>query len=69
MQATRSEQVYENSEVLFVALELSKRSWRLAFGDGSRRRQVKVEGGMWPRCWRRSARPSGAGGCRPRGGW
>src|SRR3989304_2786107 len=28
--------------VLFMALELSNRSWRLAFGDGAKRRQVSV---------------------------
>jgi transposase len=28
--------------VLYMALELSNRSWRLAFGDGSKRRQVSV---------------------------
>jgi transposase len=28
--------------VLYMALELSNRTWRLAFGDGARRRQVSV---------------------------
>jgi len=28
--------------VLYMALELSNRSWRLAFGDGARRRRVSV---------------------------
>ena len=28
--------------VLYMALELSNRSWRLAFGDGARHRQVSV---------------------------
>src|SRR3990172_99030 len=28
--------------VLYMALELSNRSWRLAFGDGAKRRQVSV---------------------------
>ena len=28
--------------MLYMALELSNRSWRLAFGDGAKRRQVSV---------------------------
>jgi transposase len=31
-----------SAPVLYMALELSNRSWRLAFGDGARRRQVSV---------------------------
>ena len=28
--------------VLYMALELSNKNWRLAFGDGTKRRQVSV---------------------------
>lgn len=28
--------------VLYMALELSNRSWRLAFGDGAKQRQISV---------------------------
>lgn len=42
MQATRNSGVYSTVPVLFMALELSEKTWRLGFGDGSRTRQVKV---------------------------
>ena len=31
-----------SAPVLYVALESSNKSWRLAFGDGTKRRQVSV---------------------------
>lgn len=45
MQATRNETVYANVPRLYLALELSKKTWRLGFSDGRRRRQVRVSGG------------------------
>ena len=33
---------HAEAPVLYMALELSKRTWRLAFSDGARRRQVSV---------------------------
>jgi transposase len=38
-------QAYETGAVLYMALELSNERWRLAFGDGSRRRQVGIAAG------------------------
>ena len=31
-----------SAPVLYMALELSNKNWRLAFGDGTKRRQVSV---------------------------
>ncbi|MBI3370324.1 MAG: hypothetical protein HY017_01025 [Betaproteobacteria bacterium] len=31
-----------SAPVLYVALESSNKSWRLAFGDGTKRRQVSM---------------------------
>jgi transposase len=31
-----------SAPILYMALELSNKSWRLAFGDGTKRRQVSV---------------------------
>ena len=45
MTVTLREQAYEKEAVLYMALELSKRSWKVGFSDGSRRRQVTVKGG------------------------
>ncbi len=45
MQATRSDELYVLIPVLFLALELSRKTWRLGFSDGRRRRQVRVAGG------------------------
>ena len=39
---THGTEVSASAPVLYMALELSNRSWRLAFGDGSRHRQVSV---------------------------
>ena len=36
---------YESAAVLYMAMELSNKSWRLAFGDGKRTRQVSIEAG------------------------
>jgi transposase len=38
-------QGYESASVLYMALELSNKSWRLAFGDGTRQRQVCIAAG------------------------
>ena len=35
-------EVNVSAPVLYMALELSNRSWRLAFGDGNKHRQVSV---------------------------
>jgi transposase len=45
MQAARNEGVYEKAPVLFVALELSSKSWVVQFGDGRRRRRIKIAAG------------------------
>jgi len=42
MTADIQEQAYENATVLYMALELSNTKWRLAFGDGTRQRQVVI---------------------------
>ena len=36
---------YASEAVLYMALELSNKSWRLAFGDGTRQRQVCIAAG------------------------
>jgi len=36
---------YENAAVLYMAMELSNAQWRLAFGDGTRTRQVTISAG------------------------
>jgi transposase len=36
---------YERAGVLYMAMELSNKTWRLAFGDGKRARQVCVDAG------------------------
>ena len=38
-----------SAPVLYMALELSNKSWRLAFGDGTRRRQVSVPAADLPK--------------------
>jgi transposase len=40
--ATHRMEVNASAPVLYMALELSNRSWRLAFGDGAKHRQVAV---------------------------
>jgi transposase len=40
--ATQAMEGNAPAPVLYMALELSNRSWRLAFGDGAKRRQVSV---------------------------
>jgi hypothetical protein len=39
---TRAAEGSAAAPVLYMALELSNRSWRLAFGDGAKHRQVSV---------------------------
>lgn len=39
---THETEGYAAAPVLYMALELSNRSWRLAFGDGAKHRQVSV---------------------------
>jgi len=50
-QATRKIQDSAKKQVLYVALELSKKSWKLGFSDGgaSRARVVSVPGREWDR--------------------
>ncbi len=36
---------YESAAVLYMAMELSNKTWRLAFGDGRRARQVRIDAG------------------------
>ena len=36
---------YEIAAVLYMAMELSNEKWRLAFGEGTRARQVSIEAG------------------------
>ncbi len=36
---------YESAAVLYMAMELSNKTWRLAFGDGRRARQVCIDAG------------------------
>jgi len=45
MTADLQVQAYESEAVLYMALELSNAKWRLAFGDGSRQRQVGIAAG------------------------
>jgi transposase len=45
MTADLQQQGYESLDVLYMAMELSDRHWRLAFGDGTRQRQVVIEAG------------------------
>ena len=40
--ATHGTEGNASAPVLYMALELSNKSWRLAFGDGAKRRQVSV---------------------------
>ncbi len=35
---------YESAVVLYMAMELSNKTWRLAFGEGKRTRQAKAWG-------------------------
>ena len=36
---------YESAAVLYMAMELSNKTWRLAFSEGKRTRQVSIEAG------------------------
>jgi transposase len=45
MHATRNNEVYGKAEALYLAHELSLKTWKLAFGDGSRERMVTVPAG------------------------
>ncbi len=45
MTASLQMKEYESAVVLYMAMELSNKTWRLAFGDGSRMRQVSIEAG------------------------
>ena len=45
MTADLQEQAYESGSVLYMALELSNKTWRLAFGDGTHQRQVVIAAG------------------------
>lgn len=43
MTADVQAKAYETTGALYMALELSNEKWRLAFSDGTRRRQVGIE--------------------------
>jgi len=45
MTADLQVQAYETETVLYMAMELSDKQWRLAFGDGTRQRQVVIAAG------------------------
>ena len=46
--ATRGSEVSAIGQVLYMALELSNKAWKVVFGDGARRRHVKVDAGdLW----------------------
>ena len=45
MTADLQAQAYVTEAVLYMALELSHTKWRLAFGDGTRQRQVVIAAG------------------------
>ncbi|MGD8590782.1 MAG: IS110 family transposase [Chromatiales bacterium] len=45
MTADLQTKAYEMGSVLYMALELSNKTWRLAFGDGQRQRQVSISSG------------------------
>ena len=45
MQQTLQKQRYENGAALYMALELSKRTWKVGFSDGARMRIVDVPAG------------------------
>lgn len=45
MTADLHEKSYASEPVLYMAMELSNKQWRLAFGDGRQQRQVVVEAG------------------------
>lgn len=45
MTADLQAKAYENATMLYMALELSNEKWRLAFGDGTRSRQVNIAAG------------------------
>ncbi len=42
-QATQKAQDSVHGGVLYMAMELSNTTWRLAFGDGSKKRQVPIK--------------------------
>lgn len=45
MTVALQEKAYVDESVLYMALELSNRSWKVCFGNGRRRRRVSVEAG------------------------
>jgi hypothetical protein len=45
MTANLREQAYESERILYMALELSNRKWRLALSDGVHRRQKTIGAG------------------------
>ena len=45
MTADLQNQAYVSNAVLYMAMELSNSKWRLAFGDGTRQRQVVIAAG------------------------
>ena len=47
MTAILNDEVTTNETVLYMALELSSKKWRLGFSDGAKQRQVTVVAGDW----------------------
>lgn len=45
MTVTLQAKAYGNEAVVYMALELSNKTWKVGFGDGNRRRQVSVTAG------------------------
>ena len=45
MTANLQIKAYEIAVVLYMAMELSNKTWRLAFGEGTRTRQVSIAAG------------------------
>jgi hypothetical protein len=64
--ATHSTEGSVSAPVLYMALELSHKTWRLALSDGTKRRQVRLR--IWrssPARWRRRRSVSA---CLPQAG-
>jgi hypothetical protein len=65
--ATHATEGGATAPVLYMALELSNKSWRLAFGDGAKHRQMcRCRRRIWRRSPARWQRQRSASGCRPR---
>ena len=47
MTAVPNDKDTANEEILYMALELSNKKWKLGFSDGAKQRQVTIEAGNW----------------------